>query len=56
LEGGRLRIVNEPVKLLIRTAFQIQNAQIAGGPAWLATDRYDIEAKTGRPENLGRMR
>jgi len=49
-EGGRLRITNEPVKLLIRVAFQIQDAQIAGGPSWLDTDRYDIEAKTGRPE------
>lgn len=49
-DGGRLRITNEPVKLLIRAAFQLQNAQIAGGPAWLDTDRYDIEAKTGRPE------
>jgi uncharacterized protein (TIGR03435 family) len=49
-EGGRIRIVNEPVKLLIRTAFRVQNSQIAGGPAWLETDRYDIEAKTGRPE------
>jgi uncharacterized protein (TIGR03435 family) len=52
-EGGRLRITNEPVKLLIRAAFQIQNAQIAGGPAWLETDRYDIEAKTGLPEKPG---
>jgi uncharacterized protein (TIGR03435 family) len=52
-EGGRLRITNEPVKLLIRAAFQIQNAQIAGGPAWLDTDRYDIEAQTGRPEKPG---
>jgi len=52
-EGGRLRIANEPAKLLIRAAFQIQNAQIAGGPAWLDTDRYDIEAKTGRPEKIG---
>lgn len=46
-EGGRLKITNEPVKLLIRTAFQIQNAQLAGGPPWLDTDRYDIEAQTG---------
>lgn len=52
-EGGRVKITNEPVKLLIRTAFQIQNAQIAGGPGWLDTDRYDIEAKTGRPEKIG---
>jgi uncharacterized protein (TIGR03435 family) len=49
-DGGRIRISNEPVKLLIRTAFQLQNAQIAGGPGWVETDRYDIEAKTGRPE------
>jgi uncharacterized protein (TIGR03435 family) len=49
-EGGRLRITNEPVKLLIRLAFQLQDSQIAGGPNWLETDRYDIEAKTGRPE------
>jgi hypothetical protein len=33
--GGRIKIVNEPVKLLIRTAFQLQNAQIADGPDWL---------------------
>ena len=51
-EGGRLRITNEPVKLLIRVAFQIENAQIAGGPTWLDTDRYDIEAKTGHPEKM----
>jgi uncharacterized protein (TIGR03435 family) len=51
-EGGRLRIINEPVKLLIRVAFQIQNAQIIGGPSWLDTDRYDIEAKTGRAEKI----
>ena len=49
-EGGRIRITNEPVKLLIRAAFHLQNSEIAGGPVWLDSDRYDIEAKTGRPE------
>jgi uncharacterized protein (TIGR03435 family) len=49
-EGGRIRITNEPVKLLIRTAFRLQDAEIAGAPSWAETDRYDIEAKTGRPE------
>jgi len=48
--GGRIRIVNEPIKLLVRQAFQLQNAQIAGGPEWLDSDRYNIEAITGRPE------
>jgi len=49
-EGGRIKIVNEPIKLLVRQAFQVQNVQIAGGPEWLDSARYDIEAKTGRPE------
>jgi uncharacterized protein (TIGR03435 family) len=51
-EGGRLRITNEPVRLLIRLAFRLQDAQIVGGPAWIETDRYDIEAKTGLPEKI----
>jgi uncharacterized protein (TIGR03435 family) len=49
-EGGRIRIINEPIKLLVRQAFQVQNTQISGGPEWLDSDRYDIEAKTGRAE------
>jgi uncharacterized protein (TIGR03435 family) len=51
--GGRVRIVNEPVKLLVRMAFQLQDSQIAGAPSWLDSDRYDIEAKTGAPEKPG---
>ena len=51
-EGGRVRIVNEPIKLLIRQAFELQDLQIAGAPAWLETERYDVEAKTGRPEKI----
>ena len=52
-EGGRIRISNEPVKLLVRVAFRLQDSQIAGGPAWIESDRYDVEAKTGRPEKPG---
>jgi uncharacterized protein (TIGR03435 family) len=51
-EGGRIRIVNEPVKLLVRMAFQLQDSQIAGAPAWVESDCYDIEARTGRSEKI----
>jgi uncharacterized protein (TIGR03435 family) len=51
-EGGRIKIVNEPVKLLIRQAFRVQDSQISGGPGWLDSDRYDLEAKTGSPGKL----
>jgi len=43
--GGRFVAANVPLRLVIRTAFQLQDDQIVGGPAWLATDRFDIEAR-----------
>jgi uncharacterized protein (TIGR03435 family) len=43
--GGRFVAENIPLRLLIRTAFQLQDDQIVGGPEWLATDRFDIEAR-----------
>lgn len=51
-DGGRIRVLNEPVRLLIRQAFRVQDAQIVGGGSWLDTDRYDIEAKTGGPGKI----
>jgi uncharacterized protein (TIGR03435 family) len=45
LPGGRFVAANIPLRLLIRTAFQLQDDQLVGGPNWLATDRFDIEAR-----------
>jgi uncharacterized protein (TIGR03435 family) len=41
-------------------AYDVQESQIVGGPAWLATDKWDIEAKTDdgvqhTPEETRRM-
>jgi uncharacterized protein (TIGR03435 family) len=43
--GGRFVAVNVPLRMLIRSAYQLQEEQIVGGPRWLATDRFDIEAR-----------
>ena len=43
--GGRFLAVNIPLRMLIRTAYQLQEDQIVGGPNWLETDRFDIIAK-----------
>jgi uncharacterized protein (TIGR03435 family) len=48
-ETGRLRVTNATLKTLIRAAYGIQNDQISGGPKWLDSDRYDIEARTSGP-------
>jgi uncharacterized protein (TIGR03435 family) len=53
LPGGHLRVENQSLRALIRTAYQIQGFQISGGPSWIASDRYDIEAKSeGNPPLL----
>lgn len=52
-EGGRLVITNYSMKALIRRAWDVQSARIIGGPGWLDSDRYNIEAKTGRTEKIG---
>jgi uncharacterized protein (TIGR03435 family) len=43
--GGRLTATNLPVRALIRTTYQLQDDQILGGPEWMSTERFDIEAK-----------
>jgi len=44
--GGRFRAINIPIRLLIRTAYNLQDDQIVAGPVWLDADRFDIIAKT----------
>jgi uncharacterized protein (TIGR03435 family) len=52
--SGLLTIVNMPIRSLLRNVLELQDAQLIGGPDWMATERYDITAKTGdnapRPE------
>ena len=43
--GGRFVAINVGLRMIIRTAFQLQDDQIVGGPDWLDTDRFDIEAR-----------
>jgi uncharacterized protein (TIGR03435 family) len=42
--GGRFTARNIPLRLLIRTAYQVQDDQIVDGPAWLSSDRFDVIA------------
>ena len=42
--GGRVTIVNVPLRLLIRNAYEIQDAQLVDAPKWIADERFDILA------------
>jgi len=46
-DTGLLRANNVSLRTLIRSAYSLQDDQITGGPKWLDSDRYDIEARTG---------
>ena len=40
--GGRIVVTNQPLRRLIIFAYSLQPQQLAGGPSWLDTDRFDI--------------
>jgi uncharacterized protein (TIGR03435 family) len=42
--GGRLALRNQTVRGLISSSYGVQDYQIIGGPGWLRTDGFDIDA------------
>jgi bla regulator protein blaR1 len=57
-DGGRfvghsptgLTLKNMAVLFLLREAFGLEDDRILGAPAWVKTDRFDIEAKVGESD------
>src|SRR4051794_30265187 len=45
MQPGRMTMTNVTLKLLIRQAYQLQDFQITGGPGWLTSDHFDVNAK-----------
>jgi uncharacterized protein (TIGR03435 family) len=43
--GGRYLGQNMTLRLLIKTAYGVHDSQIIGGPSWLDSDHWDINAK-----------
>jgi uncharacterized protein (TIGR03435 family) len=47
--NGRLTVDNETLKRCIYNAYGVGPNQVVGGPDWLSTDRFYIEAKPEQP-------
>lgn len=43
--GGRLVIRGMPLRAMVTFAYRVRDFQISGGPGWLVSDRWDIEAR-----------
>lgn len=50
--GGRFTAINVPARTIISYAYQLQEYQVLGGPAWLDSDRFDISAKAADNQPL----
>lgn len=56
LPGGQTYVAtNVPVGLMIRLMFHLNTSQISGGPGWLDTDRYDVDAKADGPHTVDEL-
>jgi len=42
---GRYTATNQPIKALIEFAYDLRDFQLSGGPSWIASERYDVDAK-----------
>jgi uncharacterized protein (TIGR03435 family) len=53
--GGILRAENATLLLLIQNAYRLQAFQVVGGPDWINTEGYNIEAKPDGPVDREQM-
>jgi uncharacterized protein (TIGR03435 family) len=53
--GDRVTINNVPLRVLIQTAYRLAAARILGGPNWIVSDRFDINAKADAPTSQNQL-
>jgi uncharacterized protein (TIGR03435 family) len=52
---GRFSAVNVTPRMLIQFAYNIKGPELSGGPSWVDSERYDIDATTGEtPDDVRR--
>ncbi len=47
--------MDAPLRLLMTVAYTVTDRQISDGPSWMSSDRFDIEARAGRPRTIDEL-
>lgn len=55
LPNGRLTATNASLQMLLINAYGLQPYQLIGGPSWMDSDGFDIEAKGDPSANQGKV-
>ena len=55
MAGGTYMARYATLKSMIREVYKIADVQIAGGPRWIDTARFDVKAKAKHPDNIGNL-
>jgi uncharacterized protein (TIGR03435 family) len=55
-DPGRFSARNATLQRLVFEAWQIPYSRITGGPAWIGTEEYDIDAKPANPASPAQLR
>lgn len=55
MAGGTYVARYATLKSMIREMYKITDVQIAGGPNWIDTARFDVTAKAEHPDNIGNL-
>jgi uncharacterized protein (TIGR03435 family) len=53
--GGRFVATSVPTRTLIRLAYRVEDFQIDGGPGWMNSDRYQVEARANGTIPFGEL-
>jgi len=58
LPGGRVNFTALPMKFMILAAWGFENdeGRVAGGPSWMASEKFDIVAKAGHDSKIADLR
>lgn len=49
VEKARIKVINAPLKFMVEYAWDVKDFQVTGGPSWVGTERYDVDAVSQKP-------